>query len=109
LALALEQSLMRALFNEHTETSSFLDKFLADEFLIRLQNGEGIDSIFGGDIPYRGHGIAFFEHAVEYHMDDTVTKLAIDRLIVIPFTIHPVLQTPETARDPADCWFCFMW
>jgi len=25
-------------------------------------------------------------------MDDMITKLAINRLTVIPFTIHPVLQ-----------------
>jgi len=27
-------------------------------------------------------------------MDDLVAKLSVNRLIVIPFTIHPVLQTP---------------
>jgi hypothetical protein len=31
-------------------------------------------------------------------MDDTITKLAINRLIVVPFTIHPVLQTPSVTK-----------
>ncbi len=83
---------MRAVFDEHAEAAPFLDQFFVDQFLIRLQNGEGIDSIFGGDIAHRGQGITFFEHAIEYHMDDMITKLAINRLTVIPFTIHPVLQ-----------------
>src|SRR5581483_7770110 len=62
------------------------------------QDGERIDSIFGGDIAHRGQGIAFFEHAVENHMDDTIPKLSINRLIIIPFTIHPVLQTPTATN-----------
>jgi hypothetical protein len=36
-------------------------------------------------------------------MDDTVAELSINRLIVVPFTIHPVLQTPlgdKTAPAP---------
>src|SRR5206468_5431742 len=40
-------------------------------------------------------------------MDDTVAKLSINRLIIIPFTIHPVLQTPLLtrfrARPSVDC------
>ena len=34
-------------------------------------------------------------------MDDAVAKLSINRLIVIPFTIHPVLQTPIAAKRRA--------
>jgi hypothetical protein len=33
-------------------------------------------------------------------MDDTVTKLSINRLIIMPFTIHPALQTPKAACGP---------
>jgi hypothetical protein len=34
-------------------------------------------------------------------MDDTVSKLSINWLIIIPFTIHPVLQTPIAAKRRA--------
>jgi hypothetical protein len=34
-------------------------------------------------------------------MHDTVAKLSINRLIIIPFTIHPVLQTPFAAKPHA--------
>ena len=66
---------MRAVFDEHAEAAPFLDQFFVDQFLIRLQNGEGIDSIFGGDIAHRGQGIAFFEYAIKYHGDHAVSKL----------------------------------
>jgi hypothetical protein len=65
--------------------------------------------MFGGDIAHRGQGIAFFEQAVEYHMDDTVTKLSINGLIIIPFTIHPVLPTPKAARGPVEYSLRLIW
>ena len=104
---------MRAVFDEHAEAAPLLDQSLVDQFLISLQDGEGIDSIFRGDVSHGRQGIAFFEHVVEYHMDDMVAKLSINRLIIIPFTIHPVLQTPLLtrlrARPSLDCSLCLIW
>ena len=39
-----------------------------------------------------GSGIAFVEHAVEYHGNDTIAKLSINRLTIVPFTLHPVFH-----------------
>src|SRR5207253_5920994 len=36
--------------------------------------------------------ISYVEHAVEYHCDYTVPKLAVDRLAVVPLRIHNGFQ-----------------
>ena len=99
LAFALQQQIARAGFNEHAEPSLHLDQLFIDHLLISLENGERIDPIFGRDIAHRRQRIAFFEHAVENHMDATIAKLAINRLTIVPFTIHPVFQTTFP-----NCW-----
>jgi len=40
----------------------------------------------------RGKGIAFLEDAVENHRNDAVAKLAVNRLAIVPLTVHPVFQ-----------------
>src|ERR1700720_994010 len=97
LAFALLQQIARAGFDEHAETSLRLDQLLVDQFLIALQNRERIDPILGRNIAHGRQRIPFFEHAVEYHGDDTVTKLAVNRLTVIPFTIHSVFHINHCA------------
>src|SRR5438445_5119441 len=92
LPFALQQQIARSGIDEHAETSPGLDKSLVHQLLIPLQDRKRIDPIFGRDIPHGGQRIAFLEHAVEYHRDDTVTKLAVDRLTVIPLTVHHVFQ-----------------
>src|SRR5258707_5145496 len=92
LAFAFEQQIARAGFDEHPEASPLFDQFLVDQFLIALQNRERIDPIFGRDIAHRRQRIAFVEHAVEYHGDDTIAQLSINRLTVVPFTVHPVFH-----------------
>src|SRR5207237_6791658 len=79
-----------------------------DQFLISLQNSERVDPIFGRDIAHRRQRIAFVEHAVENHVNNTIAKLAIDWLSVIPFTIHSVLQTAllPSASGPASIERC---
>jgi len=57
-----------------------------------LQNRERIDPILGRDIAHRRKWIAFLEHAVEYHRDHAVAKLAVNRLTVVPLTVHRVSQ-----------------
>src|SRR5438093_12846358 len=90
LALALEQPIARAGFDEHSETSLRLDELLLDELLIALQNRDRIDPVFGRDVAHGRQRIAFLEHAVEHQFDDTIAKLAVNRLTVIPLTIHLV-------------------
>src|SRR6266849_1148747 len=92
LAFALQQQIARAGIDEHAEASLRLDKLLVDQLLIALQNRERIDPIFGRDIAHGRQGIAFFERAVEYHGDDTIAKLAVNWLTVVPVIIHPVFH-----------------
>src|SRR5882724_13368512 len=98
LALALQQQIARAVIDEHSETSLAFNKLFVDQLLIALQNRERIDSVFGCDIPHRRQRIAFFEHAIEYHRHDSVAKLAVNRLTVVPLTVHPVFQITPCER-----------
>src|ERR1700730_8159902 len=98
LAFALQQQIARTGFDEHAETSLLLDKLLVDQFLIALQNRERIDPIFGRDIAHRWQRLAFLENSVEYQGDDTVAKLAVNRLTVVPLKIHPVFQITPYER-----------
>src|SRR5437879_2613619 len=91
-AFALQQQIPRADFDEHAETALLLDKLLVDQLLIGLENGERIDAIFGRDIAHGRQRIAFLEDPVEYHDDDTIPKLAVNWLTVVPLTIHPVFK-----------------
>src|ERR1700688_365055 len=88
LPLALQQQITCAGIDEHAEASSGFDKSLVHQFLIALQYRERIDPIFRRNVAHRGQRIAFLEHAVEYHRDHAVAKLAVDRLTVVPLTVH---------------------
>ncbi len=92
LAFALQQQTACARIDEHAATSPALDQLLVDQLLVALQNRERIDPIFGRDDAHRGQGIALFEHAVEDHRDDAVAKLAVNRLTVVPLTVHRRFQ-----------------
>src|SRR5205823_13698497 len=37
------------------------------------------------------------EDAVENHSDDTIPQLSINRLTVVPFTVHPVFHCPSSS------------
>src|SRR5437899_721840 len=91
LAFALEQQIPRTGIDEHAATAPGLDQLLVDQLLIGFENRERIDSKFGRDIAHRGQRIAFFEHAVQYHSNDTVPKLSINRLTIVPL-MHPVFH-----------------
>jgi hypothetical protein len=43
--------------------------------------------------------IALFQYAVQDHGDDTVAKLAVNRLTVVPSPVHPVFQTAPRATQ----------
>src|SRR5882724_6798637 len=92
LAFALQQQIARTGIDEHAETSLALDKPIVHQLLIALQNRERIDPIFGRHVAHRWQCIAFFEHAIEDHRHDSVAKLAVNRLTVVPLTVHPVFQ-----------------
>src|SRR6266480_3946929 len=92
LAFALQQQIARAGFDEHAETSFRLDKLFVNQLLIGFENRQRIDPIFGRNTAHGRQRIAFAEHAVEYHVDDTIAKLAINRLTIVPFTRHSRFQ-----------------
>jgi hypothetical protein len=92
-AFAFEQEITSAGFHKHAETALGFDQLLVNELLIRLQDREWIDPMLGRDIADGRERIAFVEYAIEYHVNDPIAKLSINRLTVIPFTIHPALQT----------------
>ena len=103
LALALQQQIARAGVDEHAATAPLLDELLVDQLLIALQNRERIDPVFGRDVAHRRQRIAFLEHAVEDHRDDTVAKLAVDRLTVVPLAIHGSRRLSGSAGNAEDC------
>src|SRR6266567_1126876 len=104
LPFALQQQIACSGIDEHAETSSGFDKPLVHQLLIALQDRERIDPIFSRDIAHGRQGIAFLEHAVEYHRDHTVAKLAVNRLTVIPRTVHQVFQRALAGDIPLS--FC---
>src|SRR5258708_25911243 len=100
LPVALQQQTARAGIDEHAEAASALDQTLVHQLLIALQHRERIDSIFSRDIAHGEQGIAFLEYTVEYHRDHAVAKLAVNRLTVVPLTIHEIFY-PNLNRDTA--------
>src|SRR5437660_931633 len=88
LPFAPQQQTACAGIDEHAEAASGLDQPLVHQLLIALQNRERIDPIFGRDCAHGGQRIAFLENSVEYHRDDTIAKLAVNRLSVITVTVH---------------------
>ena len=99
LPFTFYQQIARAGFNEHAKTSPLFDELLVDEFLVGFEDSERIDSILGCDIAHRRQRIAFFEDAVENHMDDAITKLAVNRLTIIPFTVHDSSNVPDSVGE----------
>src|SRR6202521_3641007 len=100
LSFGFEQQTACAGIDEHAQASSALYEPLVDQLLIALQNRERIDPVFRRDIAHRWQRIAFLEHAVQYHDDDAVAKLAVNRLTVVPLTVHQVFQIALTHRYP---------
>src|SRR5436305_10696654 len=98
LAFALQQQIARAGIDEHATASPGLHKSFVYQLLITLQDRERIDPIFGCHIAHRGQRIAFLENSVEYHRHHAIAKLAINRLTVVPLTVHPVFQRGLTEK-----------
>src|SRR6202521_2422109 len=100
LPFALQQQTACAGIDEHAKAASAFDQPFVDQLLIAFQNRERIDPIFGRDIAHGGQRIAFLEHAVKYHGDDAVAKLAVNRLTVVPLTMHHGFQIKLTRDAP---------
>src|SRR5437870_7563750 len=92
LPFAVQQSIARAGFDEHAQAAPLLDEFLIHQFLVSLQHSEWIHTVLRCDIPHRWKRVAFFERTVENHVHNAIAKLAINRLMIIPFTIHSLFQ-----------------
>src|SRR5947208_2851513 len=92
LPFAPKQQTACAGIDEHAEAASGLDQPLVHQLLIALQNRERIDPVVGRDIAHGGQRIAFLENSVQYHRDHAVAKLAVNRLTVVPLTVHQVFQ-----------------
>src|SRR5713226_9803478 len=88
LPFALQQQTACAGIDEHAEATSGFDQPLVHQLLIALQDRERIDPVFGRYIAHRGQRIPFLENSVEYHRDHSVANLAVDRLTVVPLTVH---------------------
>src|ERR1700686_1591275 len=101
LPFAPQQQSACAGIDEHAEAASAFDQPFVHQLLIAFQNRERIDPIFRRDIAHGGQGIALLEHAVEYHRDDAVAKLAVNRLTVVPLTIHEVFHL-DLNRDTCE-------
>src|SRR5260370_32438946 len=84
----------RASIDEHAEASLSFDKPLVHQLLIALQDRKWIHPIFRRDSAHGRQRVAFLENAIEYHRDHTVAKLAVDRLTIIPLTVHQVFLLP---------------
>ncbi len=100
LAFALQQQIACAGIDEHATTSPLLDESFVDQLLISLQYRKRIDPAFGRDVPDGRQRIGFVEHTVEYHGDDTVAKLSVNRLAVVPLSIHAVFQMVHAREVP---------
>src|SRR5439155_9762267 len=89
LPLAFEQQLARAGVDEHAQASPAFHQPLVHQLLVTLQDRERIHAVFSRHVTYRRQRIAFLQDPVENHCDDTVPQLAVNRLAVIPLTVHP--------------------
>src|SRR5262249_13173496 len=89
-ALFLEQSLPRALVHEHAQAPPALYQVLVHQLLIAFEDRERIHSIFSRDVTHRRQRVAFLQHTFQDHRHHAVAKLAVDRLTIVPLTVHLV-------------------
>jgi hypothetical protein len=93
LAFGLEEEGTGSGGDEHAAAAAGFDDALVDQLLVALEDGEGVDALFGGDGADGGQGFALLEEAVEDHGDDAASKLAIDWLGVVPL-VHGGIGSP---------------
>src|ERR1700674_6062826 len=100
LPFALQQQSACAGIDEHAKAASAFDQPFVDQLLIAFQNRERIDPIFGRDIAHGGQRIAFLSHAVKYNGGGGVQQWGVNRLTVVPLTIHHGFQITLTRDAP---------
>ncbi len=88
LSFALQQKIASARVDEHPAASLGLDELLVDELLVALENRQWIDAKFRSDRAHGRQGVTLLEHAVQDHGDDSVAKLAVNRLTVVPLMVR---------------------
>src|SRR5579872_27273 len=92
LPFCLEQQIARTGIDEHAQASLGLNQTFVHQLLIALEDRKRINPIYSRDIAHRRQRVAFLENSVQNHRDHTVAKLAVDRLTVIPLTVHQGFQ-----------------
>src|SRR5688572_9638614 len=90
LPLALHQRIARSFIDEHAQTASGLHQTFVRQLLVSLEDRDRIDPVFGRDRAHRRKRIAFLQNSVENHRHHPVANLTVDRLPVVPLTVHPV-------------------
>src|SRR4051812_5334961 len=103
LTLGLHQQRGCTRGDKHAPASLGLHQSFLHQLLIRLQHGQRIDTVLGGDIAHRGQEVALLENALEDHLNHAVAKLKINRPAVIPLTIHSL--HPDPVLDRIDSYF----
>ena len=83
-------TITRAVNDEHSTSALLFNESLVDEFLISLEHGQRIEAVLGRDIAHRWQRIGVAENTLKYHCDNTISKLSIDRQILIPFWVHRI-------------------
>src|SRR5205085_3768970 len=101
LPLALKQQSARSGINEHAQAAPRLHQSFVHQLLVALQDRERINPKFGRHIAHGRQRIAFLQHAVQDHRRHAVAKLTVNRLAVVPLTVHQVFPTTLSARDGA--------
>jgi hypothetical protein len=94
LALILAERFAGAFFDKHATPPALLHKPLVDEFLVSLQDGQGIDVVVGRHTPHAGKRIAVADDAVEDHGHDPIPQLTVNGLVIVPVGIHGDLRHP---------------
>ena len=90
LPFTLQQQFARARIYEHAQPATRFNQAVIHQLLVTLEDRKWIYAIFGRDCAHRRQRIAFFEGSVKNHRDDAVPQLAVNRLTVIPLTVHQV-------------------
>src|SRR5579862_1767414 len=88
LPFCLQQQTARAGIDEHAQAALGLHQTFVHQLLIALEDRKWIHPIFSRDIAHGRQRVALLENTIQNHRDHTVPKLAVDRLTVIPLTVH---------------------
>src|SRR5215469_6151555 len=101
-AFARQQQFARAFLDEHAEAPPAFDEVLVHQFLVPLKDREWIHSIIGRYRPHRRQWITLLENSLKDHGHHAVAKLTVNRLALIPLTIHQsLLAVHLSPRVPA--------